>query len=147
MRWRLNWRRWLWFWRWFFPDKKQPPGATANLRVIEVSENKTLAWDLPTHRVSSDGSQGAPLPISEIQHVLIEGQAPGSSSWSPAGAPVPPQTTELTIQNLIGGTWRFRAIVVDTENRRTRVEDAEVITVEIAVGVPGPTTNLRAVDA
>jgi len=82
-----------------------------------------LTWTWPTSRVL-----GEALPEAQIEHLEISVSADGGENFSGL-AQVPPPDTEHVVADLAPGTYIFRAVVVDTEARRS--DTAEVTTDQI----------------
>jgi hypothetical protein len=93
-----------------------------------------LTWDLPITR-----GDGTPLPTTEIKHVQISLSADLGASYvvlnpTPAG-PI----TQLTVPDLEVGEWRFRAVVIDTQDRPSANADLTVVIASDAA--PNPVSN------
>lgn len=74
-----------------------------------------ISWTWPTNRVL-----GEALPLAQIQHGELSMSADGGENFSGVAqvAPTGP-TDEHVITDLAPGTYIFRVVVVDTENRRS----------------------------
>lgn len=83
--------------------------------------NVTLSWALPTTRTS-----GKLLPITDIQHVVVEVSADDGASWGLIGTFTPDVLSTL-LTDLDYGTWTFRGIVVDTKGRASDPLTAVVV--------------------
>lgn len=68
--------------------------------------NVTLQWELPTTRTSN-----RPLPVADIQHVLVDVSADEGATWAPIGV-FPPDVLSTQVTDLDFGTWVFRGVVV-----------------------------------
>jgi hypothetical protein len=98
-------------------DKTPNPITNFELRYDEMS-NARLSWVWPTTRV-----EGEALPESQIQHNEISVSADGGSNFSGL-AQVAPPTTEHVVADLAPGTYIFRGVVVDKDDRRSDAVDA-----------------------
>lgn len=83
--------------------------------------NVTLQWALPTTRES-----GKPLPVADIQHVVVEVSANGGVDWAQVGT-FPPSVLSTQVTDLDFGTWLFRGIVVDTKGRPSAPLEATLV--------------------
>lgn len=92
-----------------------------------------LTWTWPTNRVL-----GEALPLAQIKHLEISMSADGGDNFSGL-AQVPPvagePTGEHSVADLQPGTYMFRGVVVDTEDRNSSVEE---ITSETILSDPNP---------
>lgn len=75
--------------------------------------NARLNWALPLSRVG-----GEPLPETEIEFVEISMSADGGNNFSGL-VQAPPSVLEHVVADLAPGTYAFRAIVQDTDGRRS----------------------------
>lgn len=84
--------------------------------------NARLTWTWPTQR-----ELGEVLDQSDILHLEINMSADGGANFSGL-AQVPPVAGESTVEHVVSdlnpGTYIFRAVVVDTDNRRSGVAEA-----------------------
>lgn len=94
----------------------------------------TLNWTLPTTRVD-----GGPLPPDQIKHTEISMSADGGDSFAPP-IEVPPDAAQtFTVDNLVGGSYIFKAVVVDKQDRRSA--DAEAIG-QVDIAAPSAIADL-----
>jgi hypothetical protein len=75
--------------------------------------NARLKWLLPTVRVG-----GEALPVAEIAFVEILMSADGGNNFSGLTQAIP-TVLEHVVNDLAPGTYAFRAIVQDTDGRRS----------------------------
>ncbi len=75
--------------------------------------NVRLGWTWPTSRVL-----GEALPEAQIKFLEISMSADGGENFSGLAQVLPPEV-EHVVQDLSPGTYIFRAVVVDTEDRRS----------------------------
>lgn len=78
-----------------------------------------LSWALPSTRVN-----GKALDPSEIQGVEIRMSADGGANFGPTATVTPSEVQEFVVDNLVAGSYLFRFVVVDTDNRRSDSFDA-----------------------
>ena len=93
--------------------------------------NARLAWTWPTNRVL-----GEALPLAQILHNEISMSADGGANFSGL-AQVEPIAGEPTAEHLVAdlapGTYIFRSVIVDTEDRRS---DTAEVTSEPILSAP-----------
>ncbi len=80
--------------------------------------NARLTWSLPVVRVG-----GEALPVTEIEFVEIQMSADGGNNFSGL-IQAEPALLEHVVNDLAPGTYVFRAIVQDTEGRRSTAAEA-----------------------
>ena len=94
----------------------------------------TLNWSLPTTR-----ADGSALAVGDIAHTAISMSADGGSNWS-AEAPVGPTGAQtFSVGNLTGGTYMFRAVVVDVDDRRSANTE---VSADVAITAPSAIADL-----
>jgi len=83
--------------------------------------NARLAWTWPTNRVL-----GEALPLAQIKHLELSMSADGGANFSGL-AQVPPVANEPTAEHLVAdlapGTYIFRGVVFDTQDRTSSTEE------------------------
>lgn len=94
------------------PKGPEPSPITELTLEMSMSDAR-IAWVLPTTRES-----GLPLAESEIQFVEILMSADGGTNYVIAGAIAPP-ILELVVSDLDVGMYHFKAVVVDSNDRRS----------------------------
>jgi hypothetical protein len=75
--------------------------------------NARLNWTLPTTRVG-----GVALDVTDIEFVEILMSADGGNNFGGV-VQAPPSVLEHVVADLASGTYIFKAIVQDTEGRRS----------------------------
>jgi len=92
--------------------------------------NVRLTWQLPVPTARQRA----------LKHVRIEGRVDGVAQWGVIDAVAVP-ATDLVIEDIAPGTWQFRGIVVDIDDR----ESAPVETsVDVPFDGPSPLVSLSA---
>lgn len=82
---------------------------------------------------------GEELPASELNLVRIESRVQGAPDFAEV-ASLTESPFERLFENLPGGTWHFRAIVVDTDGRESPPGEASI---DLPLGDPDePTITL-----
>jgi len=72
-------------------------------------------WQHPTERTDN-----VPVNISEIKGVeLAMSVDPTGLGWDIIESLIPPVTTEKTVADLAAGTYHFRAVWIDTDDKRS----------------------------
>ncbi len=96
--------------------------------------NARLTWTWPTNRVL-----GEALPVAQIQHNEISMSADGGANFSGLAQVVPTgPTDEHLVADLAPGTYIFRSVVVDTEDRNSSTEE---VTSEPILSDPNPVAD------
>lgn len=88
-----------------------------------MTKNVTVAWELPTTRQA-----GAPLPISEIDHTLVELSADVGANFIDLAQVQPTDPQQVFVPDTEVGEWHYRISVIDT-NGKQGVPHIEVVTV------------------
>jgi hypothetical protein len=84
-------------------------------------------------------ADGSAFPIAQLKHVVLETRPDSGTVWSPVGAPMLPTELTRTIQNVSGGTWRYRATWVDQQDLASAPAEA-VIAIPISAPNAGTIT-------
>jgi hypothetical protein len=94
----------------------------------------TLNWTLPTTRVD-----GAALAQGDIDFTDISMSADGGANFSPP-IQVPADAAQtFVVDDLVGGTYIFRAVVQDTQGRRSANADQ---TADVTIADPSAIADL-----
>jgi hypothetical protein len=108
----MNWLRELFcrLFKWWC----RKPGPVIGLKAEIDMATATLTWTLPTTR-----ENGVSLDISEIRHTLISMSADGGATFGSEAAVLPTDPQTFVVDNLVVGNYVFRAVVEDTDGRRS----------------------------
>lgn len=79
----------------------------------------TLNWTLPTTRANGD-----PLMLVEIVETEISMSADGGTNFSPPISVPSDAVQTFVVDDLAVGTYIFRAVVIDTDGRRSAEAEA-----------------------
>lgn len=127
---------WIWWKRQDQPKPKGPePSPITELTVEMKMSDARIAWVLPTTRES-----GLPLAESEIQFVELSMSADAGANYVVVGAFAPP-LLETLVSDLDVGTYRFKAVCVDSNDRRS-ADSAEVPGVVLDTSPPSAIAEL-----
>lgn len=78
----------------------------------------TLTWTLPTTRID-----GATLNPEDIKHTEISMSADGGENFSPPVEVPSDGVQTFSVDGLVGGSYLFKAVVVDMQLRRSADAD------------------------
>jgi hypothetical protein len=109
--------------------------------VKSVAGDAQITYTLPTQR-----TDGAPLSMSEIQHILIEAgtcSAPNVFGLKEAEKLVPPPATGTTITTPGYGDKCYRAFTIDTNGKVSA--PTNVVTKNFPVSPPNPPSNFAVI--
>lgn len=87
----------------------------------------------PTTRVDGSPFNAA----TDLDHVLLEEQVQGASTWTPVGAPMQPNELTRTVANIPGGAWNFRATWFDKQQRASAPVQQQI---SVPIGAPNAGT-------
>lgn len=93
----------------------------------------------PTTRVDGSPFNAA----TDLDHVVLEEQLQGATTWTKVGADMTPTELTRTIQNVPGGAWNVRATWFDKQQRASVPVQAQI---SVPIGAPnGGTVTLSLV--
>jgi hypothetical protein len=130
----MNWLRRLFcrLFGWFCPI----PATITDLTLEITMSTATLNWTIPTVR-----ADGAPMDISEVSHVAISMSADGGANFGPESNVLSTDPQTFVVDSLVPGNYIFRAVVVDTDGRRSGDADQ----VGNVLAPPGVITDLSVI--